>query len=72
MRILPQERTPDRQIGLDRLQAALRALLPADALFASGEEKKPCRGGDRDILLFSLSVTVSSMPKLPTGAVDVN
>ena len=41
MSTLPQERTPDRQAGLDRLQAALRALLPAGALLASGEEKKP-------------------------------
>src|SRR3989344_2195027 len=41
MNTLPQERTPDKQISLDRLQVALRALLPADALLASGEEKKP-------------------------------
>ena len=41
MSILPQERTPDSQIGLDRLQVALRTLLPADSLLASGEEKRP-------------------------------
>ena len=40
MSILPQKRTPDRQLGLDRLQAALRKLLSAGRC-ASGEEKRP-------------------------------